>query len=178
MKKRIIVLSLLLSIFILPAAAIETGITAGIGVDAGLTRTFMTENVSFNAKIGPFGIDGGIRLVENFKKSTNLNSQVLFIEPNARVFLGNFYLGYGFIVNQKGVAMNDIQNSVFSSGFVFDVLDLKEAGKLSVDSCLEFSSFGIYIEDDADGGETLATIFEFLFNMLKIGVSVTYTFPL
>lgn len=178
MKKRIIVLSLLLSLFILPAAAVETGITAGIGVDAGLTRTFMTENVSFSAKFGPFGIDGGIRFIENFKKSTNQNYQVLFIEPNARIFLGNFYVGYGYIVNQKGVSMDDIQNTIISSGFVLDILNLQEAGKLSVDSCLEFSSFGIYIEDDADGGETLATIFEYLFNVLKIGVSVTYTFPL
>lgn len=178
MKKKILVLAILLSLFVLPAAAVETSVIAEVGADVGLTRQFMTENISFKVSFGALGFDGGIRLIENFKKSTSERHQYFFLEPNVRLFLGNFYLGYGYLVNQKGTVGDHFANSVVTTGYFIDIIDLEELGKISVDSNLEFSFFGIYTDADADAGEIFVSLFEYLFNMIKVGVNVTYTFPL
>lgn len=157
-----------------PAAAVEMNVKASLGASAGFSRVYGSENIAFNLKAGPFGLDAGVRFIEDFVQTNNKYYQPLYIAPQLDLFLGGFYVGCGYIVNFANPEDKEMP-WIFRSGYSWDIFDFGDKGKLGFDSGLELSGIIIYYDDGTSGWtKALGNIF----NLFKFTLNITYKFPI
>lgn len=169
MKRRFLLLAVLLSGLMLPAAAMDFGIETSAGAE-GMIKLYTFENIAFKMNFeSNFSFDIGCRFTENILKTSR--EPAIYFAPGINLYYYNYYLGGGAFL-----AANQQPSFFLRTGGVFGDWDWGP-GKGNMIIGAVFSPT-IYAPDTGDAAsDAIGGIIGTIFNIVKLEVGVSWYLP-
>lgn len=164
------------------AFAFNHGIMVGVDYSPSIVKyTYLSETLTYRVNFTDiFGIDAGVRFMENFIPVEN--ESIAYITPLLNIYAGPWYLGGGCQITPGLPIDNGLFTPYARTGFMFPNIRISR-GTFRVNTGIEFSPTLINATPTDDSpsaalGAGLASAIGSIINCVKLNLGVSYYFPL